>query len=64
MVRVRVGNGMSKWNKMQEGLPQGEVSSPIVFLLYANNWKNSMVQDVGYSGVADDLAIWSSGPFV
>ena len=50
--------------KMQEGLPQGAVSSPIMFLLYANDWKNSMVQDVGYSGFADDLALWSSGPCV
>ena len=62
--RVRVGNEMSNWKKMQEGLPQGEVSSPILFLLYANYWKNSMVQDVGYSGFADDHAILSSGPCV
>ena len=64
MTRVRVGNGMSKWKKLQEWLIKGEVSSQIVFLLYANDRKHSKVQHVGYSGFADYLAIWSSGPSV
>ena len=50
--------------KRQEGLLLGAVSSPILLLIYANDWKNSMMQDFGYSGFADDLAIWSSGPYV
>ena len=59
--RVRVGGGRSKWRRFQEGLPQGAVSSPALFLLYANEWVGLMEEGVGYSGFADDLALWASG---
>ncbi len=56
--RVRVNGGVSKWRRLQEGLPQGAVSSPALFLLYANEW-NGMIEDgVRYSGFADDLALF------
>ena len=32
--RVRVGGGIGKWRRLQQGLPQGAVSSPALFLLY------------------------------
>ena len=59
--RVRVGNGRSKWRRMKEGLPQGAVTSPMLFLLYANEWDDLQVEGVKYSGFADDLAIWATG---
>jgi hypothetical protein len=58
--QVRVGGGKSKWRRLQEGLPQGAVSSPVLFLLYANDWEGFMEEGVGYSGFADDLALWAS----
>ena len=61
MDRVRVGSGMSKWRCMQEELPQGSVSSPVLFLIYANEWKEYEEDEVQYIGYVGDLAIWSSG---
>ena len=58
---VRVGSSRSKWKKMKEGLPQGAVSSPALFLFYANDWSNSMEEEVSYSGFADDVAMWTTG---
>ncbi|PAA87688.1 hypothetical protein BOX15_Mlig033504g5 [Macrostomum lignano] len=59
--RVRVGDETSKFRRFQEGLPQGAVSSPALFLLYANGWNGLTEQGVEYGGFADDLAIWASG---
>ena len=59
--RVRVGTGVGKWRRFQEGLPQGSVSSPALFLLYANEWAGLQTEGVHYGGFADDLAIWATG---
>lgn len=59
--RVRVGDGRSKWRLMKEGLPQGAVTSPALFLLYANEWEGLQEEGVEYSAFADDLALWASG---
>jgi len=58
--RVRVNGGRSGWKRMQEGLPQGAVCSPALFLLYVNDWEGMTEDNVCYSGFADDLAIWGS----
>ena len=58
-VCVRFRSEKSKWKRLREGLPQGAVSSPLLFLLYANEW-NSFVEGVEYSGFADDICIWAS----
>ena len=59
--RARVNGGRSEWKYMKEGLPQGAVSSPMLFLLYANEWGGMEEEGVNYSGFADDLAIWATG---
>ena len=59
--RVRVGMGAGKWRRFQEGLPQGAVSSPALFLLYANEWLGLQKEGVEYGGFADDLALWTTG---
>ncbi len=59
--QVKVKNATSGWRKMHEGLPQGSVSSPILFLLYANDWEGLTEEGVEYCAFADDLAIWVKG---
>ena len=59
--QVRLGQGKSKWMRLQQGLPQGAVSSPVLFLLYVNKWDNLQEERVEYSGFADDIAVWAKG---
>ena len=58
--KVKVNEEFSKWTKMKDGLPQGAVCSPVLFLIYANEWDNYKEENVEYSGFADDLCIWTS----
>jgi hypothetical protein len=52
---------MSDYHKIRDGLPQGVVCSPVLFLLYANDWKDTVQEGVEYiySGFADDICIWA-----
>ena len=59
--QVRLGHGKSKWMRLQQGLPQGAVSSPVLLLLYVNKWDNLQEDIVEYSGFADDIAVWAKG---
>ena len=56
--QVRINNATSEWIKLQEGLPQGAVSSPVLFLIYMNEWQEFKEEGVEYSGFADDVAMW------
>ncbi|MEL7306976.1 MAG: reverse transcriptase domain-containing protein [Pseudomonadota bacterium] len=58
---VRIGTTMGTWRVLKEGLPQGAVSSPALFLLYVNDWREYEETGVNYSGFADDLALWCTG---
>lgn len=55
---MRVGQDISEWHKIRDGLPPGAVCSPVLFLLYANDWKDTIHEGVEYSGFADDIFIW------
>ena len=59
--RVRMGNGRSNWRRLQQGVPQGAVSSPSLFLLYVNEWNTYMENGIRYSRFSDDIALWARG---
>ena len=57
-LQVQVGNSLSQSFVFQNGLPQGSVISPILFLIAINDLKP---QGVKYSLFADDAALWKCG---
>jgi len=55
-------NGVkSRYKIMQEGLPQGSVLAPLLFLLFIDDLVPELGDDVTVSLFADDLAILASG---
>jgi ribonuclease HI len=55
---VRVNDCRSKWRLFEQGLPQGSVLSPLLFLVYVNDLVVSLSERVSVSAFADDLAVW------
>ena len=58
--RVALDNQLSVSVKMREGVPQGGVISPLLFLIYINDITNAIPRHVSNSLYADDLALWST----
>ena len=58
--RVKLDGHMSDSVKMREGVPQGGVISPTLFLLYINNITTVLPRHVSNTLHADDLAVWSA----
>ena len=57
--RVKLDGTLSNLVKIKEGVPQGEVISPILFLVYINDLTKVLPRRVLDTLHADDLAIWS-----
>ena len=57
---VTVGNENSKKKLMREGVPQGAVLSPLLFIIYINDLNSNWPEGVSASMFADDLAVWAS----
>ena len=57
-LQVRVGGSLSRSFNIDNGLPQGSVISPILFLVSINDLNPSRVK---YSLFADDVALWKAG---
>ena len=55
--KVRFCNVLSKSRKMEQGLPQGSVLSPILFLFYINELAELLPETVISSMFADDVSI-------
>ena len=58
--RVKLDGYMSESVKMREGVPQGDVFSPTLFLLYINNITTILPRHVSNTLHVDDLAVWSA----
>ena len=58
--RVRIGNTLSELYTQENGVPQGSVISPTLFMLLINDILKDTPQHIKYSLYADDIAIWST----
>ena len=60
VARVKLDGSLSREIRLSEGVPQGSVLSPTLFLLYVNDVVNTLPPRVTNSLHADDLAVWTS----
>ena len=60
VARVKLDGSLSREIRLSEGVPQGRVLSPTLFLLYVNDIVNTLPPRVTYSLHVDDLAAWAS----
>jgi len=58
--RVKLDGVQSRKIKLLEGVPQGGVLSPTLFLLFINDITTTIAKHVENSLHADDLAVWTS----
>ena len=63
LATVKLDGHLSKSVKMQEGVPQGGVISPTLFLLYITNITTVLPRHVSNILHADDLAVWSASEY-
>ena len=60
--RVRVNSTYSQWHSFQEGVPQGSVLAPLLFLFVIDCLRARVPEGVFVSLFADDLALWVGSP--
>ena len=61
--RVKVDGTLSQQVRIKEGVPQGGVISPTLFLVYIDEITKCVPQQVSNSLHADDFAVWSSSEY-
>ena len=62
--RTKVQGQTSKMMLLEQGVPQGGVLSPTLFLAYINDITENFPARVHTSSFADDLAIWTSEEYI
>jgi ribonuclease HI len=60
--RVRYGSAVSSTRKLSEGLPQGSVLAPLLFLFVINDLRGRLDRRLRVSMYADDVAILAVSP--
>ena len=58
--RVQVNGQYSREKILKEGVPQGGVLSPTLFLIYINDILNDLPKHIHSAIYADDLVLWST----
>ncbi|KAK7097474.1 hypothetical protein V1264_004447 [Littorina saxatilis] len=58
--RVKLDSNLSYAVKIREGVPQGGVISPTLFVVFINDITNSLSRHISKALHADDLAMWSA----
>ena len=61
--RVKLNNVFSRKIVLKEGVPQGGVLSPTLFLVFINDIMDAITNHVSNSLHADDLAIWTASDY-
>ena len=56
---VRVDGVQGQFRAFKQGLPQGSVLAPLLFLFYINSLKAAIPNDVCMSMYADDVVVWA-----
>jgi ribonuclease HI len=59
--KVKVGNSFSPINPLNNGVPQGSVLAPLLFIIMLNDFPTLSDPNISTSLYADDSAIWKSG---
>ena len=62
MAGVRINGKVGRNIAFLQGLPQGSVLSPLLFLFYINNLRACVPRSLNVSLYADDVALWSVNP--
>ena len=60
-IQVKCQGVLSDPQRVDRGVPQGSVISPILFTLMINDLFNSLPSSISHSLYADDVALWFSG---
>jgi ribonuclease HI/uncharacterized protein YaaR (DUF327 family) len=58
--RVKLNNSFSQTIKIREGVPQGGVISPTLFVVFINDITNNLTRHVARALHADDFAMWNA----
>ena len=60
-IKVRLGTELSTSKKIENGVPQGSVIAPLLFIIMMNDFPTLNDPTIQTSLFADDSAIWKSG---
>ena len=62
--RVKINGSYSRQRTLREGVPQGGVLSPTLFLVYINDMTRELPRRIHSAVYADDLVIWCSEEYI
>jgi len=57
--RVSYNDTLGRTRRIRQGLPQGSVLSPLLFLFYINSVSDNIPKSVNCAMYADDVSLWA-----